>query len=681
MKFTDILMAVLILAIVLIIIVPLSTGMMDMLLIVNIALSILILLIALNVKETLEFSTFPTMLLIVTLFRLALNISSTRLILGNGGNAGKVIATFGGFVMGSNLVVGFVIFLIIVIIQFIVITKGAERVAEVAARFTLDAMPGKQMAIDADLNTGVISEAEAQHRRSVIQREADFYGAMDGASKFIKGDAIVGIIITVINIVGGIIIGALGIGASAPIPLEKVVTVYALAAVGDGLVSQLPALLVSTSAGIIVTRSATNNSFGSDLSEQLFAKPHVVILMGGMLAMLAFIPGLPTLPLLFLAAGLPLAAYFSMGAQKKKQQKLDDETAELQAQEKRKPESVTSLLQVHPIEMEFGYGIISLVDASQGGDLLDRIVMIRRQCAMELGIIVPVVRVRDNVQLGTNAYCIKIKGLEVASGEVLPDHFMALRPAGLEAKLEGIETIDPAFGLPAVWVTENDRERAELRGFTTIDAPSVIATHLMEIIKHHSHELMGRQQVQVLIENLKAQQPALVEEVIPKLFSIGELQKVLANLLREGVSIRDIGSILEILGDYGTLTRDLELLTEYVRANLKRAITKRFIPDGKARVITLDPAIEELISGNIRQSERGSYAVLEPAQIQSILQNTKKAVENSVNTGGMPIMLTSPNVRRYFKQLTEQLNPDIVVLSYNELERDVEIFSDGVVSI
>lgn len=413
MKFTDILMAVLILAIVLIIIVPLSTGMMDMLLIVNIALSILILLIALNVKETLEFSTFPTMLLIVTLFRLALNISSTRLILGNGGNAGKVIETFGGFVMGSNLVVGFVIFLIIVIIQFIVITKGAERVAEVAARFTLDAMPGKQMAIDADLNTGVISEAEAQHRRSVIQREADFYGAMDGASKFIKGDAIVGIIITVINIVGGIIIGALGIGASAPMPLEKVVTVYALAAVGDGLVSQLPALLVSTSAGIIVTRSATNNSFGADLSEQLFAKPHVVILMGGMLAMLAFIPGLPTLPLLFLAAGLPLAAYFSMGAQKKKQQKLDDETAELQAQEKRKPESVTSLLQVHPIEMEFGYGIISLVDASQGGDLLDRIVMIRRQCAMELGIIVPVVRVRDNVQLGTNAYCIKIKVLRL----------------------------------------------------------------------------------------------------------------------------------------------------------------------------------------------------------------------------------------------------------------------------
>ena len=680
MKIRDIVVAVLILGIVFLIIIPLSPAVLDLMLIINISTSLLVLLISLYVRETLEFSTFPTLLLILTLFRLALNISATRLILGNSGEAGSVISTFANFVVGSNLVVGVVIFLIIVIIQFIVITKGSERVAEVAARFTLDAMPGKQMAIDADLNTGTITEADARKRREAVQREADFYGSMDGASKFVKGDAIAGIIITVINFIGGIIIGLLGIGGKV-MPFNQVVEVYALATVGNGLVSQIPALLVSTSAGIIVTRSASESGFGSEMIGQLFAKPQVLYIIGGMLAFISFIPGLPTIPLLLLAAGLPLAAYLSVNAQKKKDALTVDDTAELAAQEKRKPESVTALLQVYPIEMEFGYGIISLVDTSQGGDLLDRIVMIRRQCAMDLGIVVPVVRVRDNIQLGTNAYSIKIKGLEVASGEVMPDHFMALRPAGLEAKIDGIDTIDPAFGLPAVWVTENERERAELKGFTTIDAPSVIATHLMEVIKRHAHELMGRQQVQVLIDNLKTQQPALVDEVIPKLFTIGELQKILANLLREGISIRDIASILEILGDYGTLTRDLEQLTEYVRQNLKRAITQRFIPNNKARVITLDPAVEQMIAGSVRQTERGSYAAIEPVQIQKILVSAKKAVEASIGSGGSPVFLTSPAVRRYFKQITEQLNSELVVLSYNELERDVEIFSDGVVSI
>ena len=680
MKITDILVAVLILAIVFLIIVPLSPGVLDMLLIINITMSLLVLLISLYVRETLEFSTFPTMLLVLTLFRLSLNISATRLILGNNGEAGSVINTFAHFVVGSNLVVGVVIFLIIVIIQFLVITKGSERVAEVAARFTLDAMPGKQMAIDADLNTGAVTEIEAKKRREAVQREADFYGAMDGASKFVKGDAIVGIIITVINFVGGIIIGLLGVGGKV-MPFNQVIEVFALATVGNGLVSQIPALLVSTSAGIIVTRSASESGFGSELIGQLFAKPQVLYIIGGMLAIISFMPGLPTVPLLLLAAGLPLMAYLFSNARTKQEVQTEDDTAELAAQEKRKPESVTSLLQVYPIEMEFGYGIISLVDASQGGDLLDRIVMIRRQCAMELGIIVPVVRVRDNIQLSTNGYSIKIKGLEVANGEVMPDYYMALRPAGLEAKIDGIETIDPAFGLPALWVTESERERAELKGFTTIDAPSVIATHLMEVIKRHAHELMGRQQVQVLIDNIKTQQPALVDEVVPKLFSIGELQKVLANLLREGISIRDIASILEILGDYGTLTRDLELLTEYVRQNLKRSITQRFIPSNKARVITLDPAVEQLISSSIRQTDRGSYAALEPLQIQKILVSTKKAVEDSIGSGGSPLILTSPAVRRYFKQITEQLNSELVVLSYNELERDVEIFSDGVVSI
>ncbi len=679
-KGSDILVAVMVLGIVVLIIVPLTPAFLDMLLILNVSISMLVLLMSLYIKETLEFSTFPTMLLILTLFRLALNISSTRLILGNSGEAGNVIHTFASFVMGSNLVVGFIIFIIIVIVQFMVITKGSERVAEVAARFTLDAMPGKQMAIDADLNTGIINEGDAKKRREAVQREADFYGAMDGASKFIKGDAIVGIIITFINLIGGIVIGALGLGGKV-MAIEQVLQVYALATVGEGLVNQIPALLVSTSAGIIVTRSASESSFGADLSGQLFAKPQALYILGGMLTMLSFIPGMPTIPVLLIAGGLPLLAYLATSAKKKKEVQTVDDTAELAAQEKRKPENVTSLLQVYPIEMEFGYGIISLVDTMQGGDLLDRIVMIRRQCAMEMGIVVPVVRVRDNIQLGTNAYCIKIKGLEVAHGDVMPDHFMALRPAGLDAKINGVETIDPAFGLPAVWITESDRERAELKGFTTIDSPSVIATHLMEVIKHHAHELMGRQQVQVLIDNLKAQQPALVDEVIPKLFSIGELQKILANLLREGISIRDIGTILEILGDYGTLTRDLDLLTEYVRQNLRRAITQRFVPDNKARVITLDPQVEQVIASSVRQTERGSYAAVEPMQAQRILLSTKDAVENALGSGGTPIFLTAPGVRRYFKQITEQLNPDLVVLSYNELERDVEIFSDGVVSI
>ncbi|MHB1313908.1 MAG: flagellar biosynthesis protein FlhA [Christensenellales bacterium] len=673
-------MAVMVLIIVVLIIVPLSTGLLDIMLIVNISLSLMILLIALYTKDTLEFSTFPTMLLILTLFRLSLNISATRLILGNSGDAGNVIKTFGNFVVGSNLVVGFIVFLIIVIIQFIIITKGSERVAEVAARFTLDAMPGKQMAIDADLNAGIIDEAQAQKRRSNIQKEADFYGSMDGASKFVKGDAIVGIIIVVINLVGGIIIGSLGVGGTV-MPFEKVIEVYALATVGNGLVSQVPALLISTSTGILVTRSAAEESFGQDVSRELFGKPVVLFILGGMLVLLSLIPGMPFLPMFMLAVGLPLAGYFSLNKRKKKEAAEQIDHAEIIAQEKRKPESVTSLLQVDLIEMEFGYGIVSLVDASQGGDLLDRVVMIRRQCALELGIIVPVVRLRDNIQLDTNAYCIKIRGLEVARGEVMLDHFLALRSADVDESVDGIETVDPTFGLPAVWTSESQREKAELKGYTTIDTPSVIATHLMETIKRHAHELLGRQQVQTLIDNLKAQQAALVEEVVPKLFSIGEVQKVLSNLLQEGLSIRDIGSIMEILGDYGTLTRDADLLTEYVRQHMKRAITQRFTTGGKARVITLDPELEKIISENIRQTERGSYVALEPNQIQKILLKTKNAIERSIGLGNSPIVLTSPSVRRYFKQLTKQLNLDLIVLSYNELEQNVEIYSDGVVNL
>lgn len=676
MKFTDILVAVLLLAIILIIILPLSPGLMDFFLIANIAISLLILLITLYTKTTLEFSTYPTMLLIVTLLRLALNISSTRLILSNGGDAGNVIKTFGSFVVGSNLVVGFVIFLIIVVVQFVVITKGAERVAEVSARFTLDAMPGKQMAIDADLSSGLIDEEQARKRRQDIQREADFYGSMDGASKFVKGDAIVGIIITVINIVGGIIIGLTGSGMG----FDQVIQVYTLATVGDGLCSQIPALLISIATGIIVTRSATEKSFGQDVSRQLFGQPLVFYILGGMLSLIGFIPGLPTIPILLIAIVLVIAGYTRKRRETRMEEAEQKTEAETTAAEKRKPESVTSLLHVDLIEMEFGYGLISLVDASQGGDLLDRVVMIRRQCALELGIIVPIVRLRDNIQLGTKEYVIKIRGLDVARGDVMLGRYLALKPEDVDEPVEGIETIEPAFGLPALWIEEKDREKAELKGYTTIDVPSVISTHLMEVIKRHADELLGRQQVQTIIDNIKGQQPALVEEVVPKMFTVGEVQKVLANLLREGVSIRDIGSILEILGDFGNITRDTELLTEYVRQKLKRAITKNFIPDGKARVITLDPDVEKAISGSIRQTDKGSALALEPSQIQQMLGNLKDAVEHFLSLGIPPMVITSPQIRKHIKNLSAQVYPELVVLSYSELEQNVEIYSDWTVS-
>ena len=677
-KVSDIAIAVIVLGIVLLIIIPLPTWLMDFFLIINISASLLILLITLYTKRTLDFSTYPTMLLIMTLFRLSLNISSTRLILGNGGNAGSVIKAFGSFVVGENLVVGLVIFLIIVVVQFIVITKGAERVAEVAARFTLDAMPGKQMAIDADLSSGLINEAQARERRQDIQREADFYGAMDGASKFVKGDAIVGIVITLINIIGGILVGLLG-GSGAG--FGDVIQTYTLATVGDGLCSQLPALLISTATGIIVTRAATKDSFGQDISRQMLGQPIVFYILGAMLVLISTIPGLPAIPILMVAVALPLVGYFRSRRTKKKEEAEERDTAEATAAEKRKPESVTSLLHVDLIEMEFGYGLISLVDASQGGDLLDRIVMIRRQCALDLGIIVPIVRLRDNVQLGTKQYVIKIKGLEVAQGEVVPDHYLALKPDDVEEPIDGIETVEPAFGLPALWISAANREKAELKGYTTIDVPSVISTHLMEVIKRHADELLGRQQVQTILDNLKKQQPALVDEVVPKLFSVGEVQKVLSNLLRENISIRDIGSILEIMADYGVITKDADILTEHVRQKLRRAITKSFIPDGKARVITLSPDVEKAVSASIRQTDQGAGPALEPTQIQKLLSNLKKSIENALSFGITPMIITSPQIRRQIKNLSMQVYPDLVVLSYNELEQDVQITSDWVVSL
>ena len=677
MKAADVFIAGIVLIIVMLIIIPLKSAILDVLLIINITTSVFILITTLYIKNPLEFSILPTILLITTLFRLALNVSSTKLILGNDGSAGQVITTFGSFVTGDNLVVGFIIFIIIVAIQFIVITKGAERVSEVAARFTLDAMPGKQMAIDADLNTGVIDEATAKKRRAEIQQESDFYGAMDGASKFVKGDAIIGIIITLINIIGGLVIGVAIEGHA----FSEALNIYAVATVGDGLVSQIPALLISTSTGIMVTRSDSDGSFGTSVSKQLFSKPYVMLAVGVVLVILSLIPGLPKPPMIMLAALLIIFGYRSINKARKKEEKNAEESAETLAREKRKPENITSLLQVEPIELEFGYGIIPMVDANLGGDLLERVVMIRRQCAMEMGIIVPSIRLRDNVQLGASEYVLKIKGMEIAKGEVMADHFLAINMAGAEETISGIETVDPAFGMPALWITKNMREKAELLGYTTIDPPSVIATHLTETIKHFGHELLNRQQVQTLLDNLKAQQPALVDEVFPKMFSLGEIQKVLVNLLKEGVPIRDMETIIETLADYGNLTKDTDLLTEYVRQNLKRMITRRFIQDHKATVITLDPKLEHLILERSKQNEAGAYVALEPTQLQSIVGSLHSLVEKVTNQGKTPIILTSPLVRRKFKRIIEQIAGDLTVLSYGEVEQNVEIHAEGVITL
>lgn len=679
MKIKDAAIAGVVLLVVLLIIIPIPPVMLDVFLVMNISTSLLVLLMTLYVREALEFAAFPTLLLILTLFRLGLNIASTRLILGNGGDAGSVIEAFGSFATGGNLVVGIIIFLIIIVIQFVVITKGAERVAEVSARFTLDAMPGKQMAIDADLNSGLINEQQAKERREKISREADFYGAMDGSSKFVKGDAIVGILITVINIVGGLIIGMM---SGEGMPFEEVAQIYTIATIGDGLVSQIPALMVSTATGIIVTRAASKENFGRDLFSQLTNQPYVFFILGIMLIVISLIPGLPKIPIYVIAGLILVIGVVLLRANKKPETPaIEEDKALAAAKEKRKPENVTSLLQVELIGIELGYGLVPLVDTSQGGDLLERVVMIRRQCAIDLGIIVPVIRIRDNIQLGTNEYVIKIKGVEVAKGEVMLDHVLALSTNEIKGKIQGIETVEPTFGLPAVWITESEREKAELLGYTTVDAPSVIATHLTETIKRHASELLTRQQVQTLVDNLKTTQPALVDEAVPKLFSLGELQKVLGSLLQENIPIRDMGSILETLADYGVSVRDTDLLTEYVRKNLHRAISKRFVPDGSARVITLDPSLENLIAEKTKQTEQGTYVALSQEEIQRIYSNLKAAVERMNQMGITPIVLTSPVVRRQFKNITSSLVPDLVVLSYNELENSVEVFSDGVIGL
>ena len=674
-KSGDLILAGFVISILFLIIIPINDFLLSLFIIINIAVAIILLLNALFAKEPLDMSLFPTILLLTTLFRLALNISSTRLILTHG-DAGAVVDAFGQFVAGGNIVIGGVVFIIIVIVNFLVITKGSERVSEVSARFTLDAMPGKQMAIDADLNAGFIDELTARERREKIQREASFFGAMDGASKFVKNDAVAGILITFINIIGGIIIGTVMGGMEIMEAVQK----YTLLTIGDGLVSQVPALLISTATGILVTKTTSETELSVMMFEQLASAPYILYITAVVLLVLGLTP-------IGLSVTVPIAIFLVfIGRIIDKQIQLEDieeaiDEEDVEADEIRKPENVIHLLNVDPIELEFGYGVIPLADVNQGGDLLDRVVMIRRQIALELGSVVPIIRLRDNIQLNPNEYVIKIKGVEVAKGEILFDHYMAMNPGYVEDEIDGIETQEPAFGLPALWITESQREAAEIKGYTVVDTPSIIATHLTEVIKQNLHELLSRQDVQVLIDNVKETHPVLVEELTPKLLSVGEIQKVLSNLLKENVSIRDLVTIFESLADNATTIRDVDVLTEYARQSLARSISQSVLAGSPNQVITLDPAIEQQIMDSVQQTEQGSYVALDPQLTQHILDSLQVELNKLTSIGLQPIILTSPIVRIYFRHLTEQYLPNLTILSYNEIDPSIEIQSIGMVSI
>ncbi|VDN46304.1 component of the flagellar export machinery [Petrocella atlantisensis] len=676
MKAGDIIIGMFLIMAIIIMILPIPSIFLDLFITLNIALALIILFNALFAREALEMSSFPSILLFVTVYRLALNVSSTRLILTTG-EAGNVIETFGGFVGGSDLVVGIVIFIILVIINFMVITKGSERVAEVAARFTLDAMPGKQMAIDADLNSGLIDELQARERRQKIQDEASFYGSMDGASKFVKGDAIAGLIITMINITGGILIGIFNKGME----VSEALSVYTILTIGDGLVSQIPALLISLATGILVTKVSKEADVSDTLLKELGSMPKVLYLAGSVLIFLGIVT--PLNPFIVSGFGLGIVLVGRRMQTEMQVQAIEEEISseDVEAEAVRKPENVVSLLQVDPIELEFGYGIIPLADVSQGGDLLDRVVMIRRQIALELGTIVPIIRLRDNIQLNPNQYIIKIKGTQIAEGEILFDHYMAMNPGYVEEEIDGIETIEPAFKLPALWITEGQRERAETLGYTVVDPPSIIATHLTEIVKEHLHELLTRQDVKILINNVSENHPTLVEELVPKLLSVGEIQKVLMNMLKEGISIRDLVTVFEILADNASVSRDPDLLTEYVRQALKRSISAKFFDGETNQVITLDPTIEQLIMDHVKQSEQGTYLTLDPESMEKVLKATGSEAEKLVASGRVPIILTSPIVRIYYKRMIEERYPDIIVISYSELDPTIELQSVGMVTI
>lgn len=657
-------------------IIPIKSGLLDVMLAINMSLAFAILFNAMFSKEVLDMSFFPTILLFTTIFRISLNVSSTRLILSTG-KPGNVVETFGDFVGGGDLIIGSIVFIILIIIQFLVINKGSERVAEVAARFTLDAMPGKQMAIDADLNTGAITDEEAKSRRDKIQQEASFFGSMDGAVKYVKGDAIAGLIITVVNIIGGIAMGMI----RGNMDFSAAINRYAILTIGDGLVSQIPSLLISLSTGILVTKGSKEADFGNVLVGQLFGIPKVLYFVGATVCFLGVFT--PLNVVLFLALGMVFIIVGRIIANNIEISKVEGEVDqdESAAEEIRKPENVVSLLQVDPIELEFGYGIIPLADVNQGGDLLDRVVMIRRQIALELGTVVPIIRLRDNIQLNPNQYIIKIKGIQVSEGEILFDHYMAMNPGFVEEEISGIPTFEPSFHLPATWITESQRERAESLGYTVVDPPSIIATHLTEIIKQYISELLSRQDVQNLVNNIKESNPSLVEELIPKLLGLGEIQKVLQNLLKEGISIRDLLTIFETLADHATVTRDTDVLTEYVRQSLKRAISAKYFPSNEpTSVVTLDPKVEQEIMNSVKQTEQGAYLTLDPDRTQAIIRSVKDETEKLEALGKNPIIITSPIVRMYFKKLTEDYFKDLIVVSYNEIDTNVELQSVGTVA-
>ena len=676
MKKADVGVAAYIVAAFVMLIVPVPSWLLDVLLACNIAIAFTILFTTMFSKEVLDMSFFPTILLFTTIFRIALNVSSTRLILTTG-DPGQVVATFGSFVGGGDLIVGAIVFLILLIVQFMVINKGSERVAEVTARFTLDAMPGKQMAIDADLNTGAINDAEAKRRRDKIQEEASFFGSMDGAVKYVKGDATAGLIITAINVIGGIAMGVLRQNMDITVALNK----YVILTIGDGLVSQIPSLLISLSTGILVTKGSKDADFGSVLIGQLFGVPRALYLVGAIITALGIITPLPTVVFLGLGLIFVVTGRVIAGTIETAQIENEVDTEEAAAEEIRQPENVNSLLQVDPIELEFGYGIIPLADVNQGGDLLDRVVMIRRQIALELGTVVPIIRLRDNIQLNPNQYIIKIKGIQVSEGEILFDHYMAMNPGYVEEEITGIPTFEPSFHLPAIWITEGQRERAESLGYTVVDPPSIIATHLTEIIRQHIAELLTRQDVQNLVNNLKETNPSLVDELIPKLLGLGEVQKVLQNLLKEGISIRDLLTIFETLADYAPSTRDTDILTEYVRQSLKRAISNKFFPPNETTsVVTLDPKIEQEIMASVKQTENGAYLTLDPERTKAIIKSVETEIAKLENLGKNPIIITSPIVRMYFKRLTEDYVKDLIVVSYNEVENNVELQSVGMVT-
>lgn len=677
MKKMDIILGCFVLVPILCLIIPVPLVLLDVLFTCNIGISMLILFNALFAKEPLDMSSFPTLLLLTTLFRLSLNVSSTRNILLHG-EAGNVVETFGNFVGGGNLVVGAVVFIILIIVQLMVINKGSERVSEVTARFTLDAMPGKQMAIDADLNTGAITDEEARERREKIQSESAFFGSMDGATKYVKGDATAGLIITVINFVGGLLIGIVMNGMDAMTALQT----YSILTIGDGLTSQIPSLMISLATGVLVTKGSKEADIGGVLQKQLLGTPKVLLIVGCALIGLGIFT--PMNIVIFSGYGIFFIVTSRMMTNELEMEETDAEVSEEEesAEEIRRPENVTSLLKVDAIELEFGYGIIPLADVNQGGDLLDRVVMIRRQIALELGCVVPMIRLRDNIQLNPNQYVIKIKGVPVSEGEILFDHYMAMNPGFVEEELTGIPTFEPSFHLPAIWITEAQRERAESLGYTVVDPPSIIATHLMEIIRGNLHELLTRQDVQNLIDNVKEANETLVSELVPKMLSVGEIQKVLQNLLLEGISIRDLITIFETLADYAPTTHDSDILTEYVRQNLKRAISNKYFTHNEATsVITLDPKAEQEIMNAVKQTEQGSYLALDPDYSAHLMESLREETAKFEELGKTPIIITSPIVRMYFKHLTLETFKNLHVLSYNEIDSEVELQSVGMVTV